>query len=213
MSARIVFDLDGTLIDSAPDIRGIANAVLEAMGVAPITLADTRNFIGEGIGVFVEKLRAARDIPDSEQSVILGQILARYDDAVTLTQPYPGVPDVLTLLARDHRLGICTNKPYRPTIAVLAHLGLERHFGAILGGDNRFGRKPEPAGLLATFEVLGTGPCVYVGDSEVDAETAHRASVPFLLFTEGYRKRPVEDIRCDAHFDAFENLPDLISKI
>lgn len=79
MSARIAFDLDGTLIDSAPDIQGIANAALEGVGAAPITLQDTRSFIGEGIGVFVAKMRAARGIPDSEQQHLLEQVVVTFD--------------------------------------------------------------------------------------------------------------------------------------
>lgn len=210
MSARIVFDLDGTLIDSAPDIQGIANAVLNNVGAAPITLDDTRSFIGEGIDVFVAKMRAARGIPESEQARLLEQVVARYDDAVTLTVPYPGVPDALEALARTHRLGICTNKLYRPCVSVLKHLGIDGYFGAIWGGDNPLGRKPDPAALLAAFDELGDGPRIYVGDSEVDAATARRASVPFYLFTEGYRKQPIAEISHDASFRDFGTLPDLV---
>jgi len=76
MNARIVFDLDGTLIDSAADIQGIANTVLDRIGAEPITLADTRSFIGEGIGAFVAKVRHARGIPDSAQAEMLDQVVA-----------------------------------------------------------------------------------------------------------------------------------------
>ena len=212
MSARIVFDLDGTLIDSAPDIRGIANAVLKDAGKTPISLEETRSFIGEGIGIFVAKMRSARGIPDSEQVRILNQVVALYDDAVTLTVPYPGVIDALKTLSQTHRLGICTNKLHRPTLSVLKHLGLDRHFSSVWGGDNPLGRKPEPAALLAAFEELGNGPCIYVGDSEVDAETAQRASVPFLLFTQGYRKRPIDQIPHNHSFGNFHELPGLIAE-
>lgn len=210
MSGRIVFDLDGTLIDSAPDIRGIANAVLEEAGAAPITLAETRSFIGEGIQTFVAKMRAARGIPESAQAEMLRKVIDRYDDAVTLTVTYPGVPETLETLSRRHRLGICTNKLHRPCMAVLRHLRLDRHFGAVVGGDNPLGRKPDPAPLLLAFDELGSGPRLYVGDSEIDAATAERAGIRFLLFTEGYRKTPVDRIRHDAIFDDFVRLPDLV---
>lgn len=212
MSARILFDLDGTLIDSARDIQGIANAALETVGAAPITLEETHAFVGEGIGVFVAKMRAARGLSDSLQDRLLADLVARYDDAVTLTVTYPSVPAALAELSRDHRLGVCTNKLHRPAIAVLRHLGLDHLFGAVTGGDHPLGRKPDPAGLLATFEELGAGPRIYVGDSEIDAETAHRASVPFFLFTEGYRKRPVDELPHDVAFDAFADLPELVAK-
>jgi len=212
MNARIVFDLDGTLIDSAADIQGIANTVLDRIGAEPITLADTRSFIGEGIGAFVAKVRHARGIPDSAQAEMLDQVVALYDDAVTLTVPYPGVVDTLETLAGKYAMGICTNKLHRPCLSVLKHLRIEHYFTSIWGGDNPLGRKPDPAALLATFDELGEGPRVYVGDSEVDAETARRAAVPFLLFTEGYRKQPIEKIPHDKSFSSFENLPDLVTK-
>ncbi|MBD3677866.1 MAG: HAD-IA family hydrolase [Rhodobacteraceae bacterium] len=210
MSARIVFDLDGTLIDSAPDIQAIANVALKSVDAVPITLQETHSFIGEGISIFVAKMRAARGIPDSEQAQLLDQVVALYDDAVTLTVPYPGVLDALDTLARRHRLGICTNKLHRPCLAVLKHLGIGDYFGTVWGGDNRFGPKPNPAPLQAAFDELGDGPCIYIGDSEVDAETARRASVPFFLFTEGYRKKPVGDIHHDVSFSDFDSLPDLV---
>lgn len=211
MSARIVFDLDGTLIDSARDIQGIANAVLTEAGVNPVTLEQTRSFIGEGIQVFVSKMRAARGIPDSEQDWMLAGMVSRYDDAVTQTEIYPGVVETLSALSETCHLGICTNKLYQPCMSVLKHLKIDHFFKSIWGGDNPLGRKPDPAPLLAVFDELGAGPMVYVGDSETDAETARRAGVPFFLFTEGYRKTPVERIPHTAAFSDFGKLPAMIT--
>jgi phosphoglycolate phosphatase len=210
MTACIAFDLDGTLIDSAPDIQGIANAVLQEYGVAPITLGETRSFIGEGIQTFVARIRTARQIPDSEQARILDSVVALYDDAVSLTVTYPGVLDALEELAGTHRLGICTNKLHRPCMAVLRHLGIDGFFASVWGGDNPLGRKPDPAPLLAVFGELGTGERLYVGDSETDATTADRAEVAFALFTEGYRKTPVQEIPHTYAFDDYRSLPDLV---
>lgn len=213
MSARIVFDLDGTLIDSARDINTIANACLATVGAEPISLVETRSFIGNGIGVFVEKMRKARSIPDDMQEVLLADIIARYDDAVMLTETYPGVIPTLEQLAADHRLGICTNKLLQPCRAVLGHLGIMHYFSSIWGGDNPIARKPDPAPLLAAFDELGEGSRLYVGDSEVDAETAERAGVPFVLFTSGYRHSPVADIPHAENFGKFEELPQLVSQM
>ena len=212
--ARIVFDLDGTLIDSAPDIHGIANKVLEQEGCEGISLAQTHNFIGNGAAVFVTKMRGARGICDGEQARLYADFVARYDDAVGLTLPYPGVLAALDVLkANGHKLGICTNKPIRPCRSVLAHLGMEHYFDTMWGGDSLAVHKPDPAPLHAAFDALGDGPQIYVGDSDVDAETGQRAGVPFMLYTEGYRKCAVEEMPHTVAFDDFAELPRLVQGI
>jgi phosphoglycolate phosphatase len=212
--ARIVFDLDGTLIDSAPDIRAHASAILAGEGAAALSLEETRRFIGNGAAVFIARMRAARGIPDGEQARLLAAFHAGYDAAVDLTLPYPGVPAALDALAgAGHRLGICTNKPLRPCRAVLAHLGLLDRFAATIGGDSTPFTKPDPAPLRVAFEALGSGPMLYVGDSETDAETAARAGVPFLLFTEGYRRGPAAGIAHEAAFSSFAALPALVARL
>ncbi|WP_238366055.1 phosphoglycolate phosphatase [Mesobacterium pallidum] len=209
--AAIVFDLDGTLIDSAPDIHVLANRLLSAEGRAPITLEDTRSFIGNGAAVFVQRMRAARDLGHDTQDRLLAVFKAGYLTAVDNTVPYPGVVDALSVLrAEGHALGICTNKPILPTRAVLDHLGLTPMFDTILGGDSLPQHKPDPAPLHAAFAALPAGPKVYVGDSEVDAETAQCADVPFLLYTEGYRKTPVATIPHRVAFLDFSILPRLV---
>ena len=213
MNARIVFDLDGTLIDSAPDIQNIANASLSKIDVAPISLEETHSFIGEGIQNFVERMRKSRDVSDKYQKLLLDEMTARYETAVRLTVMYPGVLEALATLAQSHKLGICTNKLYRPSIAILNHLKIEHYFQTVWGGDNSLARKPNPAPLKAAFDDLGSGFCIYVGDSEIDAETAQRAKVPFVLFTEGYRKNPIEQIPHDVALNSFTDLATKINEI
>lgn len=209
--ARIVFDLDGTLIDSAPDIHVIANQVLADEGAEPITLAQARDFIGNGAAVFVARMRAARGIDDTRQDHMLAQFTRRYDTATELTRPYPGVVAALErLIAAGHKLGICTNKPIRPTRIVLQATGLAGYFDVVYGGDSLPVHKPDPRPLDTALADLGEGPEIYVGDSEVDAETAQRALVPFILFTEGYRKTAPSLI---PHTAAFSNYDDLFGLI
>jgi phosphoglycolate phosphatase len=211
--ARIIFDLDGTLIDSAPDIQAVANGVLGAEGYQPITLEQTRSFIGNGAPTFVARMRAARDIPDSEQDRLLTAFKIGYVSAVDLTVIFEGVvPALEALRAKGHTLGICTNKPFKPTEAILAHLDIARLFEAVIGGDSLPTHKPDPAMLHAAAEGLGNGPVIYVGDSEVDAETAQRADVPFLFYTQGYHKTDVSSIPKTAAFDSYASFADLIEE-
>lgn len=208
--ARIVFDLDGTLIDSAPDIQGIANDLLVAEGREPIDLKTTHAFIGNGMGVFVKKMRDLRGIDDDRQERLVEAFTEKYYTAFTRTTLYPGVRDALTELSQDHVLGICTNKVIGPCHAVLKHLSIDGFFSTVWGGDSLPTRKPDPAMLYAAFDALGSGPQIYVGDSEVDAETARRAAVPFFLFTQGYRKTAIDQIPHDVAFDTYDGFLDLI---
>ncbi|UMA65060.1 phosphoglycolate phosphatase [Roseivivax marinus] len=210
--ARIVFDLDGTLIDSAPDIRRVANGVLAGVGAEKLSLEETVSFIGDGAGVFVQRMRAARGIPDADHEAMHAAFLDRYSDAHDLTTPYPGAVAALELLReRGHRLAICTNKPAGPARAILEHLDLLAHFEALIGGDSLPQRKPDPAPLRAAAEVLGGEDAVlYVGDSEVDAATAQAAGLPFALFSGGYRKTEIATIPHTVTFDNHADLPALL---
>ncbi|MBT9382863.1 phosphoglycolate phosphatase [Pseudooceanicola sp. CBS1P-1] len=212
--ARIVFDLDGTLIDSAPDIREAANGLLEDEGLPPLSISETRRFIGEGSPTFVRLMMAARDIEPDRHAPLLAQFLDRLKGAVALTRVYPGAKAALDALAQaGHSLAICTNKPEAPARAVLDHLGLLPRFAEVLGGDSLPQRKPAPEPLLAVLDRLPAGPAIYIGDSEVDAATAEAAGVPFLLFTEGYRKGAVHDMRWQATFADHARLPELIAAL
>lgn len=209
----VIFDLDGTLIDSAADIHAGANRALAAEGLAPLSYAQVRSFIGKGVPHLIERLLEASGQPTAGalHTRVMADFTHGYETAVALTTCYPGVIAALEALsARGYRLGLCTNKPLAPTHAVLRHLGLAPFFGAVFGGDSLPTRKPDPAPLHATAAALGSRPVIYVGDSEIDAETAQAAGVPFLLFTEGYRKTPVAELYHDACFDAFAQLPALI---
>ena len=212
---NIVFDLDGTLIDSAPDIQSMASAILGKRGKEDLTLDETRSFIGEGAAVFVHRMMAARNLEDTAEShaVLLEEFMARYELSVDKAVFYPGVLDALAMLkAAGHRLGLCTNKPERATLAVMRHMGMEPIFDAVMAGGMIDSRKPEPDMLLKTIDSLGGGPTLYVGDSEIDAETARRAVVPFALFSEGYRKKPIEEIYHDWLFDDFGALGHIVTK-
>ena len=203
----VVFDLDGTLIDSAPDIHAAAARLLAEEGRAPLSLPVIRSFIGNGVPTLIERVIAAAGLDRADHPRLTERFMVFYDAApADLTRPFPGVPEALNRLAdAGFALGLCTNKPESATRGVLSALGLDR-FEVLVCGDSLQVRKPDPSVLDETFRRLGADG-VYVGDSEVDAETAERAVRPFALFTGGYRKTPVEAIRHDRNFADFAELP------
>lgn len=210
----LIFDLDGTLIDSVPDVHAASNEVLAENGFAPLTLMQVRGFIGRGVPHLVHCLLEASGAGGDEllQARLTAAFIARYDGAVGLTALFPGVREALTAFrAAGHPLAICTNKPLAPTSAVLRHFEIEPLFAAIIGGDSLPARKPDPAPLLKAHQMLGGGRALYVGDSEVDAETAQRTGLPFLLFTEGYRKAPVSALPHAIAFSDFAMLPGIVA--
>jgi phosphoglycolate phosphatase len=215
MTRLAVFDLDGTLVDSAPDIHAAGNAVLAEWGRGPVTAVQARRFIGHGAGVFVARLRAAQGIDGGPEDAarMVDRFVEIYETAHERTTLYPGAVAALErLAAAGLRLGLCTNKPERPARALLAHLGLTQMFGAVVGGDTLAVRKPDPAPLAATVAALGGGAALYVGDSEVDADSALRAGLPFALFTEGYRQAEVDALPHRWAFDRHAALPGIAAE-
>ncbi len=210
----IIFDLDGTLIDSAPDIHAVLNAALAPLGVAALSLERVRAFIGRGAPTLVRRACDALDVPEAERQGVLDRFLARYATAVDLTRPYPHAIGALdTLRAAGHKLGLCTNKPIDATRFVLDHFDLAERMDVVIGGDSLPVRKPDPATLRAVMDGMNTRRCLYVGDSETDCETARAAEMPFALFTEGYRTTPTEDLTHRAAFADWSRFPALAQGI
>lgn len=216
MTATIMFDLDGTLVDSLPDIAAAANRMLQDVGVEPLPQDRIKQFVGKGLPNLVERVIRHCGLPMENHGDLTQRTLAHYNAASSdKTVTYPGVLEALVQL-RDMGcvMGICTNKPEGPARHVLDALGLAPHFDTVIGGDSLRTRKPDPAHLEASFAaVTPVGPKIFVGDSEVDAETAQRAQVPFLLFTEGYRKSPVSEIPHTASYSDSLELPALVTQI
>lgn len=210
---RIIFDLDGTLIDSAPDLHAAVNRVMADIQARPFDLAQVRSFVGNGVPVLIERVMAARDLDRSGHAALVSSFLDYYEaDATTLTRPYPNAIETLKALrAQGHKLGICTNKPEAPTRDILAEFAVSELFDTVIGGDTLAQKKPDPAPLMRAMAELGEGPAIFVGDSEVDAETAQRAGVPFALYTEGYRKSALQDMPHGASFNDFARLPEALS--
>ena len=209
-SRPIVFDLDGTLVDSAPDLHAAANRMLDELGRPPLSLAQVTAFIGNGVPKLVERCLEATGGTHGQHRDAVARFRRHYDVApAVLTRPYPGaLAAVEALRAAGFPLGICTNKPEAPARKLLCLLGMDALFETVVGGDTLASQKPDPAPLRRAIDSLGGAPAsaLFVGDSEVDAQTAARAGVQFALFTLGYRRAPIELIEAAFAFDDFGDL-------
>ncbi len=185
----LVFDLDGTLVDSAPDIAAAVNALFGELSLPEVELALIRRMIGDGAPVLLE--RALAHVGAMHKAVdLMPRFSVHYgENAVRLTTVYPAVMETLThLRSLGCRLGVCTNKPIGPTRTVLAALGLDALIEAVVGGDSLPQRKPAPEPLLTVIRALGGTPAsaVLIGDSAVDLACAEAAGVPAIIIPSGY---------------------------
>ncbi len=212
----IVFDLDGTLVESAPAICDVANILMAELNLPLLDVTETRGYVGNGAGRFLEQALDARNAFSATKfDVQFARFMELYDTAPPeANEPMPGCSEALKALASaGHRLAICTNKPMVPTHTLLNSFGWNELFEVVIAGDTLPERKPHPAPLLKAAADLDELAPLYVGDSEVDAATAQAASVSFILFTQGYRKAPLTAIKHAALFDAFSDLPGLVQSL
>jgi phosphoglycolate phosphatase len=185
----IVFDLDGTLVDSLRDLAESANATLVECGVAPLEKEALARMVGDGAAALVARAFAAAGHRPPRDA--LSRFLAVYNSRLlSCTRPYPGVDQLLTALDRRVKRAVLTNKPIDPTRHILDGLDLARHFpaGRVIGGDGPFPRKPDPGALrwLASVEGVALDRTILVGDSVVDWRTARAANTHICLARYGF---------------------------
>ncbi len=182
----VIFDLDGTLIDAAPDITSKLNSVLVVDGHAPLSLVEVRKMIGDGAKVLLERAFAARG--RSVEPRHLDHFMKIYaQDPVIDTAIYDGILPVLEALSAQGRpLAICTNKPMHATQEVLAALDLTRFFGAVVGGDSTPYRKPDARHLAAALAGLEVTDAIMVGDHANDMKAAAGLGLPAIFCNWGY---------------------------
>lgn len=212
----IIFDLDGTLIDSAPDLRTACNKLLATYQRRPITMEETKKFVGNGAVKLVERAFAATGTPVQEQEIaeLTDGFLAFYaGHEADETQPYPGVMALLDqLVGQGYRLALCTNKPKAPTENLLRDLGMSGFFELVLGGDELARKKPDPQMIHYVLEEMRVSAeeAIMVGDSSNDIDAARNAGVPSIAVSYGYRKVPVNELEADYIVDHFADLTGIL---
>lgn len=209
----IVFDLDGTLIDTAPDLVATLNVVFEREGIPPVPYATARNLIGGGAMAMIKRGIAAegRSAAPEKLDELFAGFIAHYTEHVAdKSLPFPGLIEALdTLGASGHRFAVCTNKFERQSLLLLNHLRLADRFAAICGRDTFGVPKPDPEILHRTIAAAGGQPghAIMIGDSETDIVTARAAGIPVVAVDFGYSERPVADFAPDRLISHFSQLP------
>ena len=214
MPPALIFDLDGTLADTAPDLLGATNAVLAARGRPLLDLAHLRHMVGFGARALIAQAMEASGTPVTEDQmpplveIFLDHYRAHIADGTRL---FPGVPETLAALKRrGARLGVLTNKPQELTDLLLPRLGLETLFSTVYGAGRKPYTKPDPRifqDVVAELSGSGTSPAVMIGDSITDLNTARAAGAPCILMTYGFTPVPAAQLGADMALDAFADLP------
>jgi phosphoglycolate phosphatase len=212
----LVFDLDGTLADTAPDLIATLNVVLEAEGCAPVPLAVGRTFVGRGGRVMIERGLAAsgHQVSPARLEEIFDAFLAHYEAHIAdASRLYPGVGAALDRFeAAGWAFAVCTNKLEHPARLLLTALGLADRFRCICGQNTFAVAKPNAEALLKTVEKAGGTPqhAIMIGDSKTDIETAQNAHIPIVAVDFGYTERPVHDFGPDRVISHFDELWDAV---
>lgn len=211
--AVIAFDLDGTLVDTAPDLIGTLNLILAEHGHAGLPLGAARVLVGHGARVMLQRGFAAAG--ETLAPAVLEALFARFIELyrgriAVASRAFPGAAEALDALAGEGAaLVVCTNKPTGLSLALLDELGLTSRFAAVLGPDAAGAMKPDPRHLAAAVDAAGgtIGRCLMVGDSRTDVETARAAGAPVVAVSFGYSDVAPGELAADALIDRYEELP------
>ncbi|MGH6828680.1 MAG: HAD-IA family hydrolase [Rhizomicrobium sp.] len=217
MRHTLIFDLDGTLVDTAPDLLNAANAVLEQRGrprIAPQTL---HHMVGFGAkSLLIQAFAATGGEPGSEElPALVGLFLDHYRAHLAeRSLPFPGVAETLeTLKSQGATLGVLTNKPHDLAHALLEELNLAPFFAAIFGAGFKPYVKPDRRIFDDVVAACGGGPAVMIGDSVTDLKTARAAGVPSILVSYGYTPVPAAALGADLVLDEFVALPEGLKRL
>ena len=217
--ATIAFDLDGALVDTAPDLIGALNLVLEEEGLPPLPFASARVLVGRGAKALLERgfIAAGSPFDAARAPLLVERFIAVYFGCIAHeSMPFDGVEAALDILAdTGARLCVCTNKRTDLSLALLDALDLTRYFAAIVGADKAPAAKPDPRHLLAAIEAAGGSHtrAVMVGDSITDIGAAKAANVPVIAVSFGYTDIAPADLGADALIDHYDQLPAAVARL
>lgn len=215
----VVFDLDGTLIDTAPDLLSAVNAVLVAEGRKPLPLETLRHLVGHGAKVMLDHamLETGDGVPPERAAELVDNFLNHYRGNIAAASvPFPGVEDVLRGFQKEGvAMGICSNKPHDMTELLLNEVGLTHFFGSIHGAGRTAKNKPDPMHLNAVIQELGADKAhtVMVGDSMPDVAVARAVGVPVIVMSYGYTPTPTHELGADAVTGDFRQVPGLVEAL
>lgn len=212
----VAFDLDGTLVDTGPDLTASLNHALVELGRPRVSEKAVRDMVGLGAAKLLERgLNASGGFNDELMARGLKLFLDYYAENVCVgSKPYPGVERALDSLSESGcRLAICTNKPIALSLSLIEALGWQGRFAANLGGDSLEVRKPDPLHLTETILRAGGGSAAFVGDSIVDVQAARAANVPIVAVSFGFSDRPATELGADALIDHFDQLEPALMRV
>ena len=219
MKRSAIFDLDGTLVDTADDLIAAMNAIAPRFELPKLDFAEARAHAGRG-GRALMRLAASkvgRDFPDDQVLVAYPPFLDAYEARIAdRSNWFPGAVDAVEALRADGwRVGVCTNKPERLARLLLEALGGLDRFGALLGADSLPVRKPDPRHLWETVDRLGgdRAGAVMIGDTVTDRDAARNAGTPCALYRHGFSVDPLEELAPEAIFDDYADLPVLAARL
>jgi len=216
-NTSITFDLDGTLVDTAPDLVRVLNMVIAPDGLAPVPVSEARSLIGFGSMAMIKQAYLNANIPLSDPNAVCiqKQFLDLYaQDLSQVSTAYPGVVEVLTLLKRaGAHLSVCTNKPGAMARPLLEQLGLSHFFDRIVGSGDNVATKPSAEHVFAAVGHRGTKPIVMIGDGAADYFAARAAKVPSILMTYGYSPVSVHTFGADVVLRSFRDLPSALKQV
>lgn len=215
----LVFDLDGTLVDTAPDLLGALNAVLTTRGRRPVEASEVGYLVGHGARAMLAEAmqRTGQGVPSEELPPLVDAFILHYRDHLAdASRPYPGVASTLEALARaGARMGVLTNKPQVLAEPLLAKLDLARYFPVIHGAGRFSYVKPDARVFHHVLDELGgTGSgTVMIGDSATDVATARAAGAPVVVLSYGYTPEPAHTLGADVVIDDFAQLPRVLEQL